>query len=531
MAITNVTPDYSVDGQIDASQVADIKASGFKTIICNRPDEESGAVAHAIIKKEAKKQGLAFHYMPIDGSGITADNVADLVKIWDQLEKPVLAYCRSGRRAEVVFQQAQLAKPVTSSGASKSNHAPTRVVIVGGGAAGISTASSLMERSTDVAITIIDPSDVHAYQPGWTMVGGGIFNPEDTVRTMASQIPGGVKWIKKAVTGFQPKKNQVLVEGGEAIDYDQLVVCPGLTLDWQAIDGLEETLGRNGVTSNYRFDLAPYTWELVTGMKSGKAIFTQPAMPIKCAGAPQKAMYLSSDHWLRQGVLDQIDIDFCNAGGVLFGVKEYVPALMEYVEKYNANLSFNSNLIAIDGKKKTATFAVTDADGKTKKVKKTFDMIHVCPPQKNHAFVSESPLADGAGWVDVDQASLQHKRYANIWSLGDAANTPNAKTAAAVRQQAPIVAENLLAVAAGSPPPFQYTGYGSCPLTVERGRIVLAEFGYRGALQPTFPKWMLNGQRPSRLAWFLKEKILPSLYWHGMLKGKEWMAKPKNLAS
>jgi len=199
---------------------------------------------------------------------------------------------------------------------------------------------------------------------------------------------------------------------------------------------------------------------------------------------------------------------------------------MEYVEKYNATLSFNMNLVAIDGPKKTATFAYTDDKGKSKQVKKTFDMIHVCPPQTAPDFISASPLADDAGWVDVDPETLQHKRYANIWGLGDATNTPNAKTAAAVRKQAPVVAENLLSYLSEKKTAATYKGYGSCPLTVERGRIVLAEFGYGGQLQPSFPKWLINGQRPTRLAWFLKEKILPWLYWNGMLKGKEWLAKP-----
>lgn len=526
MDIKNISSDFSVAGQVQVDDIKEIAAKGFKSIICNRPDNEAGAVDHTLIKAKAKKLGLEFHYLPVNGTGITAENVNDAIALFENLPRPLLGYCRSGRRAENLYEAAQARSSQNRSPQSRSPQHGLNVVIIGGGAAGIATASSLLERSSDVQITIIEPSDVHSYQPGWTMVGGGIFESESTVRTMASQIPGGVRWVKSPVERFDPENNMVFIEGGEGIGYDQLVVCPGLALDWQAIEGLEETLGRNGVTSNYRFDLAPYTWELVTKLKSGKAIFTQPPMPIKCAGAPQKAMYLSSDHWYRNGVINNIDIEFCNAGGVLFGVKEYIPALMEYVEKYQAQLSFNSTLVAIDGPARTATFRCTDENGKTSKVKKTFDMIHVCPPQKAHAFISASPLADDAGWVEVDQASLQHKRYKNIWSLGDAAGTSNAKTAAAVRKQAPTVAENLLAVSAGKSPEMVYTGYGSCPLTVERGRIVLAEFGYGGALQPTFPKWLLDGQKPSRLAWFLKEKILPALYWHGMLKGKEWMAKP-----
>ena len=288
-----------------------------------------------------------------------------------------------------------------------------------------------------------------------------------------------------------------------------------------------ETLGRNGVTSNYRFDLAPYTWKLVKAMTSGRAVFTQPPMPIKCAGAPQKALYLSGDHWLRSGVLNNLDIDFFNAGEVLFGVKDYVPALSDYIEKYQAQVHYGHRLVRIDGEAKKAWFETSDATGEKQQVETSFDMIHVCPPQCAPDFVRESELADAAGWVDVDQNTLRHKRFNNIWGLGDAMNAPNAKTAAAARVQAPIVANNVLEDLGLATGVAHYNGYGSCPLTVERGKIVLAEFGYGGKLLPSFPQWVINGRRPSRLAWILKEKILPPVYWKAMLKGKEWMVDPE----
>ncbi|MEQ8826648.1 MAG: NAD(FAD)-dependent dehydrogenase, partial [Parvibaculum sp.] len=296
---------------------------------------------------------------------------------------------------------------------------------------------------------------------------------------------------------------------------------------WVAVEGLPGTLGRNGVTSNYRYDLAPYTWELVQGMKQGKAIFTQPPMPIKCAGAPQKALYLSADHWYRSGALKNINIEFCNAGGVLFGVKEYVPALERYIEKYNAKLSFAHNLVRIDGPARLAWFEKTNADGTKETVEKSFDMIHVVPPQTAPDFIRVSPLADGAGWVDVDQTTLRHKTFENIWSLGDVMNAPNAKTAAAARKQAPVVANNLLADMGRARGIAHYDGYGSCPLTVERGKIVLAEFGYGGKLLPSFPGFLIDGTKPSRLSWLLKERLLPPVYWKAMLRGREWMAKPE----
>jgi len=405
------------------------------------------------------------------------------------------------------------------------------IIVVGAGAGGISVTNSLLKRNGKLRIAIVDPATEHYYQPGWTMVGGGVFKAPETRRHTRDLIPARATWINQAVVSFAPEQSEVELDDGRRLSYAQLIVTPGLKLNWEAVDGLSETLGKNGVTSNYRYDLAPYTWELVHGLKGGKAVFTQPPMPIKCAGAPQKAMYLSADHWLKSGVLNNIQIDFYNAGGVLFGVPAYVPALQSYVDKYKANVHFSRNLVRIDGPGKRAWFKHTDAGGEEQISEVEFDMIHVCPPQCAPDFVSTSPLADNAGWLDVDQFTLRHKSYENIWGLGDVMNTPNAKTMAAVRKQVPVVAQNIIEVIAGRQPTYGYDGYGSCPLTVERGKIVLAEFGYGGKLLPTFPTWLIEGTRPTRLAWILKARILPDVYWHGMLKGHEWMVAPRKLDS
>ena len=395
------------------------------------------------------------------------------------------------------------------------------VVIVGGGSGGIATASSMLKRRPHLNIAIIEPSEEHYYQPGWTMVGAGVFDAETTMRKTAAVIPKSVKWIKTPASTFDPENNQVSLSDKTVISYNLLVVAPGIKLDWSQIDGLEATLGKNSVTSNYRYDLAPYTWQLVKQLKEGTALFTQPPMPIKCAGAPQKAMYLSCDHWLQNDVLENIDVQFRNSGGVLFGVEAYVPALMEYVQKYNIDLELGSTLVAVDGPAKKATFK--EADGE---VTIDFDMMHVCPPQIAPDFIADSPLAAESGFVDVDQFTLQHTKYPNIFGLGDGCTSPNAKTMAAARKQAPIVAVNALSVLDGNQAEMAYDGYGSCPLTVERGKIVLAEFGYGGKLLPSFPKWLIDGTRPARLSWLLKSEALPWIYWNGMLKGREWLVKP-----
>jgi len=403
------------------------------------------------------------------------------------------------------------------------------VVIVGGGAAGISVAASLLRRRPGLSVAVVEPAEKHYYQPGWTLVGGGVFDRRKTERAMAAVMPKRARWIRAAVAGFKPENDTVVLDNGDSLRYRTLVACPGIKLNWDAIEGLRESLGKNGVTSNYMFDVAPYTWELVQALKGGRALFTQPAMPIKCAGAPQKAMYLSCDHWNRTGVLPKFEVEFHATGTVLFGVPHFVPPLMKYVERYGIALNFASDLKAVDGAAKKAWFDVKAPDGSTKRVEKSFDMIHVCPPQTAPDFVRNSPLADATGWLQVKQDTMQHPRYANVFGLGDACSAANAKTAAAVRQQAPVVAENILAILAGHEPRAIYDGYGSCPLTVERGKIILAEFGYGGKLLPTFPQ-LIDETKPSRLAWFLKERMLPTVYFDLMLKGREWLATPERRA-
>ena len=343
---------------------------------------------------------------------------------------------------------------------------------------------------------------------------------------MARCIPRGAQWIKAAVSGFEPDQQRVVLEDGNRVGYRTLIVCPGLSLHWEGIEGLKATLGKHGVTSNYQFELAPYTWQLVQNLRQGRALFTQPPMPIKCAGAPQKAMYLSCDWWLKQGVLSNIEVDFCSAGAVLFGVPTFVPPLMQYVERYGTHLNFNTNLLAVDGPGRKAWFRQVDAQGNSREIEKSFDLLHVVPPQRAPEFIRQSPLANADGWIEADHETLRHPRFGNIFSLGDVCAAPNAKTAAAVRKQAPVVAENVISVLIGKGPRALYDGYGSCPLTVERGKVVLAEFGYGGKLLPTFP---LDSAVPRRLAWDLKVKMMPSIYFDMMLRGREWLAEPKRL--
>lgn len=391
-----------------------------------------------------------------------------------------------------------------------------QVLIIGGGNAGISTASQLLRKNKKLQIAIIEPSDKHYYQPAWTLVGAGTFNIKKTIRNEASVIPKNVTWIKEAASTFDPEQNKVTTSAGNVFTYDYMVVAPGIQLNWGAVKGLKETIGKNGVTSNYLYKYASYTFECLKNSKPGDTIlFTAPSTPVKCGGAPQKVMYMTADYLRRKGILKNVNLEFVSGGNILFGIKKYADSLQKIVDKYGITLHFKHDLIEIDGEKKLATFRLMNGLGGVTVVKK-FDMIHVTPPQSAPDFIRQSVLADEKGWMDVNKFTLQHIKFGNIFGLGDVTNTPNAKTGAAVRKQVPVLVQNIFALMENRSMQTKYNGYGSCPLTVGYGKLVLAEFGYDNKVMETFP---FDQSKPRWTMWILKKYILPWLYWNKILKG------------
>lgn len=390
------------------------------------------------------------------------------------------------------------------------------VLIIGGGTAGISVAARLRKTVTDIAI--VDPADKHYYQPLWTLVGGGAARRETSERSQESVIPRGVTWIRDAATGFDPDHHKVLLAHGGEVTYAVLVVCPGIQLDWDRIPGVTDTLGKDGVSSNYTYDLAPKTWEFIDGTRSGTAVFTMPSGPIKCAGAPQKIAYLACDHWRRQGVLDDIDVHLVLPTPAMFGVEAFSDQLDRVVADYGIAVHFSSELASVDPASRKATFEPVGGDGGEFTL--PYDVMHVTPHQSAPDWVKASPLAADtpAGYVDVDKHTHQHVRYPNVFALGDAGSTPNSKTGAAIRKQAPVVAANVTDRLDGREPTQQYGGYASCPLTTSRSRMLLAEFDYSMEPTPSIP--LIDTIKPRRDMWYLKKYGLPFLYWNLMLKGR-----------
>ena len=430
-----------------------------------------------------------------------------------------------------------------------------QILIIGGGTAGIMTASQLKRKRPELEIGIVEPAETHYYQPAWTLVGANAFNFEKTGRPMSSLIPKGTDWIKDYADSFQPDENAITLRSGDKITYDYLVAVPGIKIAPELVEGLTEAMESGAVCSNYTDP--EHTWKTLKSFKGGTALFTQPATPIKCGGAPQKIMYLADEHFRKTGVRNDTNIIFALPSPSIFGVKIIADTLMEVVDKKDINVRFFHKLVEVDGKNKIAWYeiekdltaggCVTLADGDEsqldheiqynyKDVQVTrkgdrfgihFDMMHLAPPQSAPDFVRNSPLAAETGWIEVDSKTMQHVRYSNVFSFGDASNLPTSKTGAAIRKQAPVAVANIIKmIDADSLSDKAYNGYTSCPLVTGYGKMVLAEFDYDKNFMPDpklkkFPMMIKDSSKEHWRLWMLKKYGLPHLYWNKMMKGQE----------
>ena len=388
------------------------------------------------------------------------------------------------------------------------------VLILGGGTGGLSVAARLREADPTLDIALVEPSEHHHYQPLWTLVGGGVFDKEITRRPEGDYVPPGTHWIRDRVAHFEPDANAVRLAGGQRVTYDQLVVALGIQLDWHRIKGLDGHLGKDGICSNYSYDTVDSTWRFLRGFDGGNAVFTFPSTPVKCAGAPQKIMYLADD-WLRKaGTRDRSKVIYASATPSIFGVKHYREALEPIVARKGIETHFRYDLVEVRPGSREAIFKHMDGGPE---LCLDYQLLHVVPPQSAPDVIKQSPLSGSAGWVEVDKYTLQHVRHANVFSLGDCSSLPTSRTGAAIRKQAPVLVQNLLSFRRGEPLAARYDGYASCPLVTGYGKLILAEFDYDGNPMESFP---FDQTRERYSMYALKAYGLPSMYWNGMLRGR-----------
>lgn len=439
-----------------------------------------------------------------------------------------------------------------------------QIVVIGGGTGGIMVAAQLLRARKNLDVAIIEPSEEHAYQPAFTLVGAGLMKKSATIRKEKRQIPKKASWIKDFVETIDPDSMEIVLRSGDKVEYEYLIVAPGLVMNLDGIEGLRDALGKNDVCSNYTDP--EYTWEVLQNFKGGIALFTQPVGPIKCPGAPQKIMYLTADYLRRKKLEDKSQVVFATPGTVIFGTEPFKTELERYVnDVYNIAQRYAYKLVKIDGEKKEAYYErLPLPDGRTDYIVNDernaagcvafvyeeglkhvieeennaldelkegtryvikYDMLHLAPPQVAPPWFQQTKLAnqDGPdkGWMAVEKHTLQSRMYKNVFGVGDVTDLPTARTGAAIRKQAPTIVENLLKIMDGADADYQgYDGYSSCPLVVSHNRMLLAEFKYDAvrSSDPLLTKFIDTG-KASYAMWIMKRYGLPFLYWNIMLKG------------
>jgi sulfide:quinone oxidoreductase len=398
-------------------------------------------------------------------------------------------------------------------------HRHHQVLIVGGGSGGITVASQLLRARPGLDVAILEPSSGHEYQSGWILAGVGLLPYGATHRPEAAVIPAGAVWIQDRASAFEPEAHRVITAAGESISYDLLVVAMGLQLNWSAIKGLPDGLGSHGIVSNYSHAHIRATWEAIRGFRGGTALFTHPATPIKCGGAPQKVMYLADDIFqATSGVGVNTQVIFCSALAKLYPVKAYNATVEWIVERRGIETRLLHNLIEVRPEEQVAVFEVRSEGKEPAREEIRFDLLHVVPPMAAPDVVAHSPLAiEGpGGWVEVDKDTCQHKRFADVFALGDVSSLPTAKSLAAIRGQAPVLVANLLAFLDGRPLQAHYDGYTACPLITSFHSVVMAEFDYD--LQPV-SSFLVDPTKERWSMFLIETRVFPWVYWHRVLKG------------
>lgn len=397
------------------------------------------------------------------------------------------------------------------------------IVIVGAGAGGLTTAAKLSQRLDGARITIVDGKKQHHYQPGFSMIGCGIYTPDQVTRNNADYIPDNVNWLQEMVVEYDPESNTIRTAGGKKIKYDILVVSAGAQMNYSAISGLDQSmLGKNGIGSVYHSpEIAQQTWHEVQRFinSGGIGLFTKPDSRIKCAGAPLKAAFLTEDLVRKNGQRNEFEFSYFTSKNNLFGLTEVNELCLSRCQEKAITPRYSHTLTAIDADRKVASF-------KTAKglQQYNYDYIHIVPPMSAPDTIKNSPLSwktgehSKGGWIEVDKYTLQHRRYDNVFGVGDVIGTPMGKTAASVKYESPIVAENIVNLLRGNPPQLRFSGYTSCPIATSIGCVAVVEFDYTKKLTPTLPFLHLIND-DNGLGWQIKVHLIKPMYFQ-MIQGR-----------
>ncbi len=392
-------------------------------------------------------------------------------------------------------------------------HGHVDVLVVGGGNGGISLAARL-HRLGLKNIAVIEPKLNHQFRPLLSYVGAGLAKPAELIRAQSRVMPTGVRWIQDAAEAIDPQQNAVTLSGGAQVTYDQVCLTPGSEPDWDAVDGSAEAMLSPAASTNYVVDLAPKTWELIRQLRHGRAVFTLPDGPAPCPGAGQKILYMACDYWRSQGVLANIDVTLVTPDDDVSANMAVARQLRRWTGTYDIRVVPRSRVERIDVVQRELYVVSAGASQRY-----GYDFLHLTPVHRAQPWINAAELSsvEAAGYVDVNPQTLRHRRFANVWACGDAAETGASRSGGALREQTKVLAANLVAARQGAELPESYSGYSVCPYTVSRSKVLFFEFDRERRRMPSIP---LLWRTPNRLMFWGDRSVLPEIYWRRILKGR-----------
>lgn len=429
----------------------------------------------------------------------------------------------ANRRQFLALTAACMALPLVTSQANAAKvKTKAHIVILGAGAAGTSAANRLASRLDGAKITIIDERKRHLYQPGFTLIAGGLKPANYSVSSTEQWLPSVVDWISESATEIDPESKKIKTSGGKTVQYDYLITATGLSLDWAAIEGFTlDLVGKNGIGALYAGpEYAAKTWMEMSRFTDtgGTGLFLRPATEMKCAGAPLKYTFITDDYARKKGTRSKSAFIYAANNKTLFGVPIVNEKVRMLFDDRGFDTRYNHVLKAIDPGSKVATFQTPEGEKEIR-----FDFTNIIPPMRAPDVIRNSPLpwADkwkDQGWVEVDKYTLRHPRFPEIFAIGDVAGVPKGKTAASVKWQVPVAVDHLVASISGKQSALSYNGYTSCPLITRIGNAMLIEFDYKNNLTPSFPG-IIAPLEELWVSWLMKEIALKPTY-NAMLRGK-----------
>ncbi|WP_265521183.1 NAD(P)/FAD-dependent oxidoreductase [Oerskovia flava] len=387
------------------------------------------------------------------------------------------------------------------------------VLVLGGGNAGLSLAGRLVrDGCRDVAV--VEPKDVHHYRPLLSYVASGMATLDDLTRPQDDVVPAGVLRYPARVVGLDPQRSVVRLDDGTELGYGDLAVCPGSEVDWDAVPGSEEAMGTPFAATSYLPELAGRTWEMLSSLTSGRAVFALASWQVPCFPVGLKPLFVAADHWRRTGVLGAIDIELVVQASRLVDDPRAERELRAACTEYGVRVRTSTSVVSIDPTDRTARLRTPHGTDTTH-----YDALFLAPPHRAPRWVSESGLATtgSGGFVAVDPETLQHVTFPRVWGLGDAAAVDAMPSGGALRRQVPVVAANIQARRKGTPMQH-YDGYSLAPITTSRRELLLAEFDRDGRPEPivAFP----DLARPRRSLLLFDRYLQPTIYWRRLLQGK-----------